>query len=79
MPSVDGLRAHNATGSPFDEATVSCWLLLLLPVGNGPGDEQQAVATATDLARRLEPQIRQQLFPARPGQPALDSRGRSAG
>jgi hypothetical protein len=37
-------------------------------VPRGPGG---AVATATDLARQLEPQIRQQLLPARPTQPGI--------
>ncbi len=41
---------------------------VIVPVGDGPGGERRAVAAATDLARQLEPQIRQQLFPARPGQ-----------
>jgi EpsI family protein len=39
---------------------------VIVPVGDGPGGERQAVATATDLARQLEPQIRLQLFPTRP-------------
>ena len=35
---------------------------VIVPVGDGPGGERRAVATATDLARQLEPHIRQQLF-----------------
>jgi EpsI family protein len=41
---------------------------VIVPVGNGLSGEWQAVATAADMARQLEPQIRQQLFPARAAQ-----------
>jgi len=44
---------------------------VIAPVGVGLTGERQAVASATDLARQIEPEIRRRLFPARTGQPTI--------